>query len=224
VESSDNPASLGPLRASCNGWWRLSKSLDGLELSLSPIFESLQVLTSKTMELKPCLPLKARFHAGRRVRSLIRCYSRKAKILRVRASGPNFFRNDIGLHINQSLHLHIFQRSTFNIHCLLSSMSSSPAQLRAIYRAFLRELPSRGLQSRSPLQERIRTTIASNSATPLEQAEQFLQYVKAQRMYATLLERYNPGMNMDEEERVRLTARRVGMDLPEEYLVPEKNS
>lgn len=36
-------------------------------------------------------------------------------------------------------------------------------------------------------------------------------------MYATLLERYNPGMNMDEEERVRLTARRVGMDLPDEF-------
>ena len=36
-------------------------------------------------------------------------------------------------------------------------------------------------------------------------------------MYATLLERYNPGMNMDEEERVRLTARRVGMELPEEF-------
>lgn len=45
-------------------------------------------------------------------------------------------------------------------------------------------------------------------------------------MYATLLERYNPGMNMEEEERVRLTARRVGMDLPEEYFVPssEKSS
>jgi hypothetical protein len=36
-------------------------------------------------------------------------------------------------------------------------------------------------------------------------------------MYATLLERYNPGMGMDEEERVRLTARRVGMDLPDEF-------
>lgn len=36
-------------------------------------------------------------------------------------------------------------------------------------------------------------------------------------MYATLLERYNPGMNMEEEERVKLTARRVGMDLPVEY-------
>ena len=35
-------------------------------------------------------------------------------------------------------------------------------------------------------------------------------------MYATLLERYNPGMTMDEEERVRLTARRIGMELPEE--------
>jgi len=94
-----------------------------------------------------------------------------------------------------------------------------PQKLRSIYRAFLRELPSRPLSqnSRSPLQSRIRNTIASDSSTPIEQAEQFLQYVKAQRMYATLLERYNPGMNMDEEERVRLTARRVGMDLPEEF-------
>jgi hypothetical protein len=38
-------------------------------------------------------------------------------------------------------------------------------------------------------------------------------------MYATLVERYNPGVSMDEEERVRLTARRVGMNLPEEYTV-----
>ncbi|KUJ21802.1 uncharacterized protein LY89DRAFT_729301 [Mollisia scopiformis] len=99
---------------------------------------------------------------------------------------------------------------------------ATPSKLRSIYRSFLRELPSRPLseKSRSPLQARIRNTIASESSTPIEQAEQFLQYVKAQRMYATLLERYNPGMNMDEEERVRLTARRVGMDLPEEYFAP----
>lgn len=38
-------------------------------------------------------------------------------------------------------------------------------------------------------------------------------------MYATLVERYNPGMNMEEEERVRLSARRVGMEMPEEYEV-----
>jgi ATP synthase assembly factor FMC1 len=96
---------------------------------------------------------------------------------------------------------------------------ATPAKLRSLYRAFLRELPSRSLSqtSRPPLQSRIRETIASDASTPIEQAEQFLHYVKAQRMYATLLERYNPGMNMDEEERVRLTARRVGMDLPQEF-------
>ena len=33
-------------------------------------------------------------------------------------------------------------------------------------------------------------------------------------MYAHLLDLYNPGMSMDEEERIRLTARRVGWELP----------
>jgi hypothetical protein len=44
-----------------------------------------------------------------------------------------------------------------------------------------------------------------------------VEYLRAQRKYVTLVERYNPGMNMDEEERVRLSARRVGMDMPIEY-------
>lgn len=48
------------------------------------------------------------------------------------------------------------------------------------------------------------------------------QYARAQRTYAALLERYNPGMNMDEEEKIRLTARRVGMDLPDLYEVEKK--
>lgn len=43
-------------------------------------------------------------------------------------------------------------------------------------------------------------------------------------MYATLLERYNPGMSMTEEDKVRLTARRVGMDLPEEFVGSPKDS
>ncbi|KAG9528647.1 hypothetical protein E4T50_00448 [Aureobasidium sp. EXF-12298] len=52
----------------------------------------------------------------------------------------------------------------------------------------------------------------------VQEAEQLAQYLKAQRTYVTLVERYNPGMNMNEEERVRLTARRVGMDLPVDYV------
>lgn len=52
----------------------------------------------------------------------------------------------------------------------------------------------------------------------MQQVEQLIQYIQAQRMYTTLIERYNPGMGMSEEERVRLTARRVGMDLPPEFM------
>jgi hypothetical protein len=55
--------------------------------------------------------------------------------------------------------------------------------------------------------------------TRLQEAEQYIQYLQAQRRYATLIERYNPGMNMDEEERVRLSARRVGMEMPVEFEV-----
>ncbi|OBT77732.1 hypothetical protein VF21_03792 [Pseudogymnoascus sp. 05NY08] len=101
------------------------------------------------------------------------------------------------------------------------SSTVAPAHLRALYRSFLRELPSRRLKG-SPVQNRIRTAFSSApSGSPqnvaVDHAQQYLQYLKAQRQYATLLERYNPGMNMDEEERVRLTARRVGFELPEEY-------
>lgn len=114
-------------------------------------------------------------------------------------------------------------------------MATQTPQLRSLYRRFLRELPTRSpslLANPSPIQKHIRSDFATaaSSDSPsldyqvqnksaesrLQEGEQYLNYMKSQRMYATLLERYNPGMNMNEEERVRLTARRVGMDLPEE--------
>lgn len=51
----------------------------------------------------------------------------------------------------------------------------------------------------------------------VQEAEEFVRYAQSQRQYLSLLERYNPGMNMSEEERVRLSARRVGMNLPVEH-------
>ncbi|KAJ4371237.1 hypothetical protein N0V83_004454 [Neocucurbitaria cava] len=107
-------------------------------------------------------------------------------------------------------------------------MSQAP-KIRSLYRRLLRELPStpqttrtqhQKLSAPSHLQQRIRSTLSSSSANTsgqIQQAEQFIQYVQAQRTYATLLERYNPGMGMSEEERVRLSARRVGMNLPVEF-------
>ncbi|KAI1341096.1 hypothetical protein F5Y15DRAFT_376927 [Xylariaceae sp. FL0016] len=98
---------------------------------------------------------------------------------------------------------------------------SQTARLRSLYRSLLRELPPRPLgatNTRSPLQERLRQSFSSEATErDIAHADQLVQYLRAQRQYTTLLERYNPGMNMDEEERVRLTARRVGMDLPVEY-------
>ncbi|KAL4777020.1 hypothetical protein BDW60DRAFT_54464 [Aspergillus nidulans var. acristatus] len=110
--------------------------------------------------------------------------------------------------------------------------ASTTATAKSTYRAILRELPRRSLSSPTPLHNRIReayrkpTSQLSKGAGEsvsegeavlrrLQQAEQFAQYARAQRMYAMLVDRYNPGSLMDEEERVRLTARRVGLDLPE---------
>lgn len=41
----------------------------------------------------------------------------------------------------------------------------------------------------------------------------FLSY---QRTYQELIERYNPGLTMTQEDKVRRTANRVGLDLPED--------
>ncbi|KAL8765805.1 MAG: hypothetical protein Q9209_007209 [Squamulea sp. 1 TL-2023] len=106
-------------------------------------------------------------------------------------------------------------------------MASNSARARSLYRSLLRELPHRPLSESSLVQQRIRTTIATQPPEDvrlqMDQAEQYIQYAKAQRIYTTLLERYNPGMEMDEEERVRLTARRVGMDLPDDFVKGRKS-
>ncbi|KAK7931547.1 hypothetical protein PG985_002259 [Apiospora marii] len=101
---------------------------------------------------------------------------------------------------------------------------SSQATIRSLYRNLLRELPPRPGQARSMLHNRLRESFSSPASTSQQpnnavsaQTEQFVKYLQAQRQYVTLIERYNPGMGMDEEERTRLTARRVGMDLPIEY-------
>lgn len=119
----------------------------------------------------------------------------------------------------------------------IQKMAAQAPTLRSLYRRFLRELPARKpslLANPSPMQKHIRADITASPSTEssslshqlqsksasarAQEAEQYLQYVQNQRLYTTLVERYNPGMNMDDEERVRLTARRVGMELPIERM------
>ncbi|TLD29140.1 hypothetical protein PspLS_03471 [Pyricularia sp. CBS 133598] len=111
---------------------------------------------------------------------------------------------------------------------------ANPTAIRSLYRSFLRALPARQhilSNDPTPLHKTLRSQFRQPSAgadkqqpTPrsIEQARQYAAYFAAQRTYTALLERYNPGMGMDEEERVRLTARRVGMDLPVEFDGSEK--
>ncbi|KAF7719960.1 Uncharacterized protein PECH_005818 [Penicillium ucsense] len=74
---------------------------------------------------------------------------------------------------------------------------------------------SSSIASSTPAQPFSTPSSADERALRFQEAEQFARYAKAQRVYVELLERYNPGMNLEEEERIRLTARRVGFDLPE---------
>jgi hypothetical protein len=101
-------------------------------------------------------------------------------------------------------------------------------RILSIYRSLLREVPA-PITKRIPIHQQIRSDLQSlseNSSNPhteriieeqIQTAEQLVAYLQAQRQYTTLIERYNPGLNMDDEERVRLTARRVGVELPVEY-------
>lgn len=100
------------------------------------------------------------------------------------------------------------------------------AHLRSLLRSILRELPPRPKASPSSA---LRSSIRSHFAAPpvdsspqyllarRQETEQAVQYLRAQRVYNMLLERYNPGMTMEDEERTRLTARRVGMEMPVEF-------
>ncbi|KAG7876861.1 hypothetical protein KL905_005150 [Ogataea polymorpha] len=57
----------------------------------------------------------------------------------------------------------------------------------------------------------------SDSLTPkqLEHLKNMASFVRSQREYVELLERYNPGISMKQTDKVRKTARRVGLEVPE---------
>ncbi|KDN39170.1 hypothetical protein K437DRAFT_14304 [Tilletiaria anomala UBC 951] len=42
-------------------------------------------------------------------------------------------------------------------------------------------------------------------------------FLRSKKTHAELLVRYNPTHDLTEQERVRMTARRVGLDVPDEY-------
>ena len=95
---------------------------------------------------------------------------------------------------------------------------------RTLYRQLLRELPPLNTK-RTTLHLHLRNTFAGAGAPmPVEHAHQLIKYLQSQRMYVTLLERYNPGLvgDHDVQEHTRLTGRRVGLNMPKSYEVGQE--
>ena len=59
------------------------------------------------------------------------------------------------------------------------------------------------------------TAKPSNIERQIAEGNDVLLFLRSQRTYKTLLERYNPSVGIEQDEKVRRTARRVGLELPE---------
>ncbi|KAH8830792.1 YwlC protein [Flagelloscypha sp. PMI_526] len=90
------------------------------------------------------------------------------------------------------------------------------------YRQLLRELKSSAsgklnrhiLTTFRPLFENARATEGSEQKRFEYDIENTLTFLKAQREYKALLDRYNPLVDLTAEERIEATARRVGLNMP----------
>lgn len=93
-------------------------------------------------------------------------------------------------------------------------MSSHISLYRGLYRE-LRQVARIGQGTSPDFIGMLRATFATpQSPKELHDAREILLFLRSQRKYTELLERYNPGATMTQAERNRLTARRVGLQLP----------
>ncbi|RPB02518.1 hypothetical protein L873DRAFT_1787532 [Choiromyces venosus 120613-1] len=100
-----------------------------------------------------------------------------------------------------------------------AAATAAATTTKTLYRTLLRELPPIS-QKRTQLHARLRASISEVGKKGKEGEDkhslgQLATYLRAQRTYATLLERYNPSLGPQEGDRIRMSARMVGLDMPE---------
>merc|ERR1711939_887035 len=110
----------------------------------------------------------------------------------------------------------------------LKTMAKPQATL---YRSLLREIRlgdpvhkfNKHRQTSSVISS-VRTIFASqkDAQAKARELDELRAFLRANRLHQTLLERYNAGINMSQEERARLSARRVGLNMPKEYYESEE--
>ncbi|KAK1923866.1 hypothetical protein DB88DRAFT_511387 [Papiliotrema laurentii] len=90
-----------------------------------------------------------------------------------------------------------------------------------LYRSILRELRLASRKSRitrnPTVHTHIREVVAAGPTDLNKTLLEIRDFLKSTRIHAELLKRYNPIADMTEEERIHATARRVGLDTPQEY-------
>ncbi|EPT02858.1 hypothetical protein FOMPIDRAFT_55139 [Fomitopsis schrenkii] len=96
------------------------------------------------------------------------------------------------------------------------------ATTQSVYRSLVREVNKASISAPATRSK----TIANHLRAVIENSrhsnpqyfdhdlENAVTFMRSQRMYKILLERYNPLHDMSTEERVKATARRVGLDMP----------
>ncbi|ORY83261.1 hypothetical protein BCR37DRAFT_392596 [Protomyces lactucae-debilis] len=104
----------------------------------------------------------------------------------------------------------------------MASLQIRPTHIyRGLYRE-VRRVKAIGQGDSPDFAGMLRTGFTSAPATnqahvkELHDASEILLFLRSQRKYTELLERYNPGATMTQAERNRLTARRVGLNLPKD--------
>lgn len=78
-----------------------------------------------------------------------------------------------------------------------------------VKRKFLSQMPKIDVELLSHLDKEEHHPIET------EHVENIATFLDSQRIYIELLERYNPGISMKQTDKVKKTARRVGLEVPE---------
>jgi len=98
------------------------------------------------------------------------------------------------------------------------------AQVSRLYRHFLREIGKSSLVPRPQRNKALaghyralfeQSRDGSNTTAPSHEVESATAFLRHQRKYKELLERYNPLIDLTAEERIEATAKRVGLNMPE---------
>lgn len=125
--------------------------------------------------------------------------------------------------------LSIINSKTFKSHCEKELKNRKTKLQYQKYQMIKEKMPTRHideqlarLDSGDVKAPRINNTIIKEIVQEKESSKMNLMhmsnarmFLNSQRVYTELIERYNPGLAMDQEENVRKTANRVGLQIPE---------